>query len=383
MIVGLCVFCSIFPFILILYLYYFNTMAWNVNERAHAVEIYFQHRSWTRALRALRQEWGRRRVPTRLSLASWVRQFRERGSVAGAQSRVRGTRTPRTVINRVRRAIHRKPNLSVRRLSNITGVSKSTIHRILRRELRLYPYKLQLTQRLRRGDKAKRVRFCRWLLDKWKSPSFRRHLFVSDEAHFYLNGCVNKQNCRVWGNENPHALVEQDHQPSHVTVWCGLTSRGVIGPYYFQSRGRTETVTGARYKRMLDDFVVPELRRLGISLRRVWFQQDGASPHTTGSVLTRLRQIFPGKVISKNGDVNWPPRSPDLSPLDFFLWGHLKNTIYTQPVHSLGQLRARISASLATLPGSTLRSAMENLALRCRSCLQKRGAHMEHVLIHE
>ena len=63
----------------------------------------------------------------------------------------------------------------------------------------------------------------------------------------------------------------------------------LVASYYFQSRGKTVTVTGARYKRMLDDFLDPELERLGILLHQVWFQQDGAAPHTTREVLARVR----------------------------------------------------------------------------------------------
>ena len=103
---------------------------------------------------------------------------------------------------------------------------------------------------------------------------------------------------------------------------------------------------------MLDDFLVPELERRGIPLHRVWFQQDGAAPHTTRGVLAHLRELFPGKVISKGGDVPWPPRSPDLSPLDFFLWGHLKGVVFAQPVPSLRALRALLSQAIASLSPS-------------------------------
>ena len=84
-------------------------------------------------------------------------------------------------------------------------------------------------------------------------------------------------------------------------------------------------MTGAQYKGMLDGFLVPALRR-HIPRSQVWFQQDGASPHTTRGVLDRLHSLFPGKVLSKGGTVPWPPRSPDLSPLDYFLWGQVSGT---------------------------------------------------------
>ena len=270
-------------------------MSWSPQQQAHAVEVLFQRGSVANALRLLRQEWGRRAVPERRTLARWAQEFRQRGSVPGAAPHHRGPMVDQTAAAAVRRAIRRAPRLSVRRLSAKTGLSRSRVHRILRKQLRLYPYKMQLKQSLHRGDRAKRLRFCRWILGKWGSPSFRRSLLFTDEANFYLNGQVHKQNCRVWGDENPHALVEQDQQSPHVTVWCGLSSRGIIGPYFFQSRGRAVTVTGARYKGMIDEFLVPALRRRHIPRRQVWFQQGGATPHTTRGVLARLHGLFPEK----------------------------------------------------------------------------------------
>ena len=200
-------------------------MVWEVQQRVHAVEVLLRSGSPERALRELRREWGRRGAPPRRTLLRWVNQFRQHGTLRGAPRRTRGREALEGAVAAVRRVIRRSPSLSVRRLSTKTGVSRSRVHRILRQQLRLYPYKLQLHQRLQRGDRAKRLRFCRWILGKWGSPSFRQSLLFSDEANFYLNGQVLKQNCRVWGEENPHALVEQDKQSPHVTVWCGLSSR--------------------------------------------------------------------------------------------------------------------------------------------------------------
>lgn len=355
-------------------------MVWAAAQRAHAVELFFASNSYIAALRQLQREWGRGQVPSRQSLVQWVREFRAHGSVAGRQTRSGDPHTHRASYSRLRQIMRRNPNLSIRRLSNRTGIPRSTVQRILRRQLRLFPYKLQLTQRLHRGDRAKRLRFCRWFLGKWGSHSFRTHLLVSDEAHFYLNGQVNKQNCRVWGEQNPHATVERTQHPAYVTVWCGLTSQGIIGPYFFQDRGRTVTVNEARYRKMLDTFLIPELQRLGIPLGRIWFQQDGATPHTTRRVLARLKALFPGKVISKGGDFPWPPRSPDLSPLDFFLWGHLKERVFSQPVHTLRQLRTRIKAAVGSVSGSTVRRALDNLQVRSRWCVRQRGSHLETVI---
>ena len=67
-----------------------------------------------------------------------------------------------------------------------------------------------------------------------EDADFDKKIIFSDEAHFNLGGYVKKQNCRVWGTENPHAYIEKPTNPKPVTVWCGFWSRGIIGPFYSQ-----------------------------------------------------------------------------------------------------------------------------------------------------
>ena len=64
-------------------------------------------------------------------------------------------------------------------------------------------------------------------------------------------------------------------------------------------------------------FLWPEL--MNIDLEDIWFQQDGTRPHFANETITLLRTKFLGCVISRNCDVNWPPRSCDLSLMDYFL----------------------------------------------------------------
>ena len=60
----------------------------------------------------------------------------------------------------------------------------------------------------------------------------------------------------------------------------------------------------------------------------VWFLQDGATVHTVKVSMNVILEIFAGRLIFRNGNISWPPRSPDLSPSDFFLWGYLKCIVY-------------------------------------------------------
>ena len=68
----------------------------------------------------------------------------------------------------------------------------------------------------------------------WNSlQKLHRKIIMSDEAHFHLGGYVNKQNCCIWGSENPKTIIEKTLYLQHVNVWCNLWAGGIIGPYFF------------------------------------------------------------------------------------------------------------------------------------------------------
>jgi len=356
------------------------TMPWSNNDRVRAVELYFREGSTVAAQRAFRRELGRRRAPERRTLLRWVADFEGSGAPQRPSHHTPRPRVSRGDVRAVRRAIQRNPRLSTRRLSTRVGVPRTTVQRILRQRLGLHPYKVQLLQRLKRGDKAARSRFCKWALGKWRSRGFRQGLLMTDEAQFYLDGTVQKKNCRIWGSENPHAAEQRDQYSPCLTVWCGVCAKGIVGPFFFETRGHPVRVTAARYRDLLRDQVVPALNALEMPLSRVWWQQDGATPHTATAVLADLTETFPGKVISKGANVPWPPRSPDLTLPDFFLWGYLKARVYGRPLQSIRALKARIRRVVAAVPRSVVRAAVNAVPLRLRECLRRRGGHLEHVL---
>ena len=92
-----------------------------------------------------------------------------------------------------------------------------------------------------------------------------------------------------------------------------------------------KTFGGAAYVQMIDEEIVPALkwipryrRHRNGCFQHVWWAQDRAPCHRSRTVTERLTQLFGDRVVSFHRDVEWPPRSPNLTPLDFFLWGYLK-----------------------------------------------------------
>ncbi|GFV61315.1 uncharacterized protein TNCV_4103731 [Trichonephila clavipes] len=109
-------------------------------------------------------------------------------------------------------------------------------------------------------------------------------IFISDEAHFWLNGYVNKQNCRIWSEANTQVYVETPLHPEKLTVWCALWAGGVTSPYLFKNdEGHNVTVNGDRYRAMITNFFIPELNNHDV--QELWFQQDGATCHTARATI--------------------------------------------------------------------------------------------------
>lgn len=241
--------------------------------------------------------------------------------------------------------------------------------------------KIQLVQALKEEDYALRQNFAEEMIRDFFNNDRIDNILFSDEAHFHLNGAVNKQNCRYWAEENPRKKHQTPLHSPRVSVWCAMSSAGIIGPYFFQTaRGHTVTINSARYSEMIRHFFTPALQEFDGYNDQTWFQQDGATAHTAQVSMEAVRALFPGKLISKFGDKNWPPRSPDLTPMDFFLWGYLKSKVYATNPATLDALRQRIEEEIAAIPAEMCSRVFQNLRVRLEECLQRNGHHLDNII---
>lgn len=356
-----------------------------VNDRVTLVRLFYEHHgSISSTLRAFAHERGIKRttdLPQENTIRALIARFESTGSVHDLPR----TGRPKNLDGRLAVAeqvlVSHGEGCSTRTVIKESGISQSTVWRIMRKELSLFPYKVQTLQALTADDAANRKQFCVEFLERCDADdSFLQQIWWSDEANFSLAGVVNNQNVRVWGLEKPEPSQKPLNSP-HVTVFICFNGHQLITPYFFQGASHESlTVNAARYCAMLQDHLFPLIHQCGP--HHGVFQQNGATPHTAQSTRVLLTNFFGSEnVISRGFPFQWPARSPDLTPCDFWLWGFLKTQVYSQGnFSSIEELKTKIIATCEQIDSGMLSSVMSNVVFRMNSCLEMEGHHIEHII---
>ncbi|GFV47109.1 uncharacterized protein TNCV_198041 [Trichonephila clavipes] len=129
---------------------------------------------------------------------------------------------------------------------------------------------------------------------------------------------------------------------------------------------------------MITNFFIPELNNHDV--QELWFQQDGATCHTARASIDLLKDTFGDRLISRFGPVNWPPRSCDLTPLDYFLWGYVKSLVYADKPQTLDHLEDNIRRVIADIRPQMLEKVIENSTSRLDSIRASRGSPMPEII---
>jgi len=154
--------------------------------------------------------------------------------------------------------------------------------------------------------------------------------------------------------------------PEKVTVWCGFWSDGIIGPYFFQNEAGVAITVNERYRSMINNFLWPKMDDMNTD--NMWFQQDSRMP----------RWIFCTSDLRawlSRAAATWP-RSCDLTPLDFFLWGYLKSQS-TNKSQTIDALKVNI---INAIQPDLCEKVIENWTARVTK--RSRGGHLSDVIFH-
>ena len=273
-------------------------------------------------------------------------------------------------------ALQQSPLKSARRLSKEIGIPRSSLQKILCTN-GYKPYRPQLIHGLLEDDSDRRMEMCTTFIAKQlDDDQFMRNIIWTDEATFNLNGILNRHNCVYYDTTNPHRTIEKQMKSPSICVWAAISHRGLIGPYFYDT-----PINAVKYHDMLSTYVFPLLRQLD-DFDDLWLMQDGAPPHFGNIVRNFLDENAPVGWIGRRGTIDWAPRSPDLTPMDFFLWGAVKDKVFSSNPTTLENLRAAIIRELAVIDNNKELCAKvcESVLGRMDLCVQQNGLQFEHLM---
>lgn len=339
-----------------------------LDERVDMVKLYYQERSVRRA----QQNWRTDDPPSLNTILATVHRFESTGRVDDLPRSGR----ERSILSEagltaIKNSIQQKPELSIEARSTELGISWSSCQRGIA-ELGFHPYRMHIHQQLKAKDMQERLVFANWWLDNVEeNPEFIDKIWFSDECEFTLDRTVTAYNCYYYALENPHYTLERPMTRGKTMAWCAIGQRGIIGPYFFK-----ENVNQVSYKQMLINMFFKNVTEYH-GEEPYYFQQDGAAPHRAEIVKNYLNGKLPGHWIGKGGPINWPARSPDLTPPDFFLWGYLRERVYRRNPLTVAQLQLAIREETMNIELETCCRVLENVTKRMEKVVEQDGGHVE------
>ena len=241
----------------------------------------------------------------------------------------------------------------------------------------MHPYHIQLLQELLPEDYRRRLEFCRWAQNKIiEQRNFANIILFGDEATFHKNGNVNRHNFHYYATENPHFVRYSSQTKWSLNVWGGVVGNHVIGPYFFEQR-----VTGEVYLEFLQNRLPALLNQVpNETWEEMWFLHDGAPVHCTRPIIHFLNATYPNHWIGRGSAVPWPARSPDLTKMDFSIWGFVKEQVYKTAPTTQQDMRDRIINCFQAISIEMCQNLSSEFERRIRLCVQEGGGHFEQLI---
>ena len=342
----------------------------SIGERIKVIEYKYRFtspiiitRTWKREMQSV--------PPTRATINLVFNKFLTTGSVADLHKTGRPVSKSDEIKEDIEGRLNDAPNTSLRRMSLELDASYSTVRKVVR-ECKFKPYIPRLRQELSEDDFDRRVEFCELFQEMMEDqPDLPELIIWSDEAKFHVNGSVNRHNSVYWCKENPGISIGKSVNSPGVMVWGAVHANGLVGPFFFD-----EQVTGNSYLAMLNDYFLPRFQNLEQN-NHMFFMQDGAPAHFSRVVREFLDEHFAGRWFGRRGAIDWPPRSPDMTPMDFCVWGCIKNAVYKTPINSVDDLKEKITNAFVAFDNEVCKNACLSVPLRLQKCIDNEGKHFE------
>ncbi len=275
---------------------------------------------------------------------------------------------------RIREKVRRNPARSMRQLAKEENVPKTTMWHLVRKELGMFPFKKRRRQLLSEATKFKRLQRGRDLLCQLQQSTLPPILWT-DEKLFTVQAVHNHQNDRVLAGRKEDIPVElrtafRRQKPPSVMVWAGVTTDGRKTPLIFMEEG--VKVDQAVYLDLLSEVVLPWVKE-EYGDTPLLFQQDEAPSHTAKIVQEWCKDMF-SHFWSKS---EWPPSSPDLTPMDFGIWSILESRACTKSVPTVDTLKSNLIKSWAEISTDEVIAITSSTVKRFKAVVAAKGGYFE------
>jgi hypothetical protein len=319
---------------------------------------------------------------TRRTLDRLIRQIDATGkSSSKPRVRMRTVRTPANIA-RVSELICSQEDApgtskSPREIQRETGISRSSIRRIAKKDLNLKIFRRREVQQLSDADVVKRLDACKRLKRSMTVDKIERTWF-SDEKFFSVQSPTNTQNDRVYANvtskrdvSSGRLLKGRKHFSQSVMVSVAVSKLGKTNVFFVTPSAKVNSVYYC--DEVLDHGLLPDIRRQ--SGADFIFQQDGAPAHRSKHTVAFLTSNVPEFIQPEN----WPPNSPDLNPVDYSIWGYLQQLVYRHKIENLDHLKQIIISCWTELSQQFIDGAVDQWSHRIAAVVAARGGHIEHL----
>ena len=271
---------------------------------------------------------------------------------------------------------HDSPRMIARKI----GISRTSVQRIIARDLDIKMYHRVKAQNLKLTDKEKRVERGNRLL-RTVTPAILLRTFFSDEKIFTVEGVFNRQNDVVYSRAATKADVDEEriHHgksafPKALMVSAAVSTLGKTSLYIIDPGTKVNSVY---YCDGILSELIPEM--IDLSGGDFLFQQDGARSHTSAHTLRYLNDNIPATAALLPPE-KWPPNSPDLNPMDYAIWSILETEVYKVKIRDLDHLEDRLGEAWAALPQEHVTSVVMSFRKRVRACIAAEGKRFEYKL---
>jgi inhibitor of nuclear factor kappa-B kinase subunit alpha len=268
---------------------------------------------------------------------------------------------------------------TTRQIARETAISRTTVHRIIHKDLKLKCLKKRRAQQLTTGNEESRLKRCKQLLKKFPEHSIS-FIWFTDEKVFTVAPPINAQNDRLYVSST---TKKRDADPERLLRTRPTFSRSVMVSVAVSKLGCTELffvepgvkVNGEYYRNvLLMQKMLPAIRQISGDV--FVFQQDSAPAHRARDTIALLRRETPELI---EPDL-WPANSPDLNPVDYRIWGLMQDRVYQTSIRDVEDLKQRLISVWADMKQTVVDKAIDEWRPRLRACVRAKGRHFEQLL---